>query len=263
MREEERPEVELDPMLMGTIIHGFLELPLKKFNRKTLDHHALEVLLNDKPKLERVFGEVLNRVRVSKYSRSFGYSSIQVQIAKDLARDYLKNLVEDEESFQIYGLEKDLRVSSEIETEKRGRVKVLLKGNLDRIDKLGEGYRIIDYKTGSPKSGELKASGIKDLLVDGGKSKILQLMMYKYLLIKQLDQEGSLPLEGFREETQIMSGIYYFGGKSSGVQYYAVADEPDDNQEFCVYWESILGLVLDQMLDKTIPFTDGVAFEKQ
>ncbi len=257
-------EAEIDPMTLGTIIHGFLENALKPFKERAVDHSALSAMLNNEKALEKAFDPVIKRYS-SAYSQTHGYSMIQLDIARELATEYLKELVQRNEKIVLYGLEKRLRATIQIKTKNHGKVEVLLKGMVDRIDRLESGYRILDYKSGSKRSGELSAKSMEDLLMDGGKPKIIQLLIYKYLFYKELKetkQEGGV-FDFNTDEPEVQAGIYFFGGASKPLETYRVEDLPEDKEGFMDYVEKLLGLVIDQMLDPEFPLYNGPAFLKE
>jgi len=61
---------------------------------------------------------------------------------------------------------------------------IYLKGSADRIDKLGNKIRIIDYKSSVKDSDKFKFTNFDDLFTDSQYNKMLQLFMYAWLVVK-------------------------------------------------------------------------------
>ena len=77
-------------------------------------------------------------------------------------------------------------------------------GNIDRIDMYGECLRIIDYKTGkSFASSDLNFSSWDEIIDNPKKDKVLQLLLYAYLFLKNkpefLDKNIMLGILSFRD----------------------------------------------------------------
>ena len=61
---------------------------------------------------------------------------------------------------------------------------VYLKGSADRIDKLGNKIRVIDYKSSVKADDKFKFTNFEDLFKDSKYNKMLQLFMYAWLVVK-------------------------------------------------------------------------------
>jgi ATP-dependent helicase/DNAse subunit B len=63
-----------------------------------------------------------------------------------------------------------------------------LKGRVDRVDEVGNILRIIDYKTGKLKKGEVTFFNWEELSESNKKAKAFQLLMYAYLYLNENPQ---------------------------------------------------------------------------
>ena len=61
---------------------------------------------------------------------------------------------------------------------------IYLKGSADRIDKLGNKIRIIDYKSSVKADDKFKFTNFEDLFKDSQYNKMLQLFMYAWFVVK-------------------------------------------------------------------------------
>ena len=87
-----------------------------------------------------------------------------------------------------------------------------IKGLVDRIDRVGDLYRIIDYKTGLVQSSDLVFDDFNDLIKNPKKNKSLQLLIYSYLYLKSnpntLKQRvvaGNFSFRNIKEEFIVVS----------------------------------------------------------
>ncbi|MCK5839550.1 MAG: PD-(D/E)XK nuclease family protein, partial [Bacteroidales bacterium] len=65
------------------------------------------------------------------------------------------------------------------------KIEVKIKGTTDRIDKQADVYRVIDYKTGSVKPGDLKIKEWESMESDPRSDKSFQVLTYAYLFLSQ------------------------------------------------------------------------------
>ncbi|MCU0394254.1 MAG: PD-(D/E)XK nuclease family protein, partial [Thermoflexibacter sp.] len=143
------------------------------------------------------------------------------------------------------------------------RVRVFLSGKTDRIDVVKDNLRIVDYKTGTYYEADLKADGKDVLLENPEKDKVVQLMLYKYLLIKEMQAnrfDGSFPnstsAKDALEKFPILSGYYFFRKMKKGFVGYELKDEPKTIHEFMPYTEDFVNAVVRDMLDESKPFRE-------
>ncbi len=117
-----------------------------------------------------------------------------------------------------------------------------ISGIADRIDKLGEQTRIIDYKTGHVDAKDLKVKSIKDIRAIPEKA--LQLMIYKFLYLK------SNPTI---EPNNVSASI--FGLKYHQIKFdLDVEDESVKGDFMTVMEDKVLKPLLLEMLDTKTPF---------
>lgn len=193
-RDDNTPNELIQSNVMGTIIHATLENLYKYFGNEEVDFDKFQYIYNQYYKdaynkalsdnnfpdgLPRTGFNYLNSKVVDKLLDNFiKYESSLLNDKKDSQNDR-NNLLKYYKSFKIIGLEQELSHTFDV-TVNNQKISVNLIGHADRIDKIGNVVRIIDYKTGSIKDTDViikkNASGL-DKLTD----KSLQLMIYKYL----------------------------------------------------------------------------------
>ena len=147
----------------------------------------------------------------------------------------------------IEALERQL--ISELEIEVNGvKKKVRLKGFVDRIDSVGDKFRIIDYKSGKVESKDTTGSNGKDLDELENLTKkaletkhVLQLLMYGYLFKQHY---GFVP-----SESSIISFININSGTISLNTGKLSLEEAVD------LFPEVIQQILSEIYDTDVPFT--------
>ncbi len=108
---------------------------------------------------------------------------IKVYVKKLLNSDSinLKTIEENKQHLTLKSLEKEFSTALEI-TDKK--VKVFIKGKIDRIDSSAGVVRIIDYKSSIKPSDKFVFTNFEDLFYDKQYNKQFQLITYAWLLYK-------------------------------------------------------------------------------
>ncbi|GAB3759786.1 PD-(D/E)XK nuclease family protein [Spirosoma pomorum] len=140
-------------------------------------------------------------------------------------------------------------------------VKVRVAGKIDRIERLGNKIRIVDYKTGKVDLKSIKdTEGLKEALRHNGKEdKMRQLWLYRYLALKNIREHGGLPRDKARKQIYpinnlpVEAGFYSFRDVSGGFKTNPVSFGADDEQ-YIVESEELLQELILRMLDTGTPF---------
>jgi hypothetical protein len=126
---------------------------------------------------------------------------------------------------------------------------IKLKGFVDRIDKVGEEWKIIDYKSGTVNPSTLKFSGWDELRNDPDLSKVLQLYTYALLFRNERNDKNSKISAGVISLRKLNEGFMQVPSISSGDQNEFFI-EADDLEAFT----NILKEILGEIYDFNIPF---------
>lgn len=113
---------------------------------------------------------------------------------------------------------------------------VNLKGHIDRIDIFNGVYRIIDYKTGSFQSPEIKCNDLSEL---DKKPKLLQLLLYAWLF-NQKNSNISAP---------VLSGIINLRALSFDFHPCYINKSSEINKDTMHKFESYLSSLIGQMFN--------------
>ncbi len=259
LAEIEDIEDTIDARVMGTVIHKVLQDYYQEYINQYVTSEHLQLMLKEVSKRTQDAFEDNDQF---KGSFNEGKNLLIAKVAELYITNFLKKelsvIKETHQTLFIRKLEENISTQLEInlnnETQKKLEVKI--KGTVDRIDQLGDDLRLIDYKTGNidPKT-DLKLTNPDDLLTNPKKAKILQLLIYKYLIEKNREQfNGSFG--------KIIPGIISLRKVAS---YMITLDENDiweNNDSGYQYFEEVLKDLLEQIFDASIPFTATTEIER-
>lgn len=186
IKETEDVEENAEANTQGTILHESLELLYKPFEGKVLLAEQLKENFN---KIETTVDTVFQNYFSQQESR-FGKNFLQRKVlyeyvAKLLNSDLslIKTSAKQNELLTIIDLEKKLKAFIIIPINGVD-TKVYFTGSADRIDRLGNKIRIIDYKSSIKSDDKFKFTGFEDLFNDSQYNKQFQLFMYAWLVVK-------------------------------------------------------------------------------
>jgi CRISPR/Cas system-associated exonuclease Cas4 (RecB family) len=165
LKEPMKVTKDIDPAMLGEILHDIMRKLYNEFINKILTSEILDMISRDKHLIERIINNSIKEKfssgadRVVEGSESIIRDVLMVYVCKILRTD--KSIV----PFKILYLETTYNFPVSILFE-GSRKEVLTGGKVDRIDLTGGVTRIVDYKTGSVAD---KISSIEDLFVSDRK----------------------------------------------------------------------------------------------
>lgn len=195
--EEEQLEEEVQANTFGTFIHNTLEKlygPFAQFDKEgnkksgitNITSLDIEKMLKDYPVI--LNEEFLKHFNGNKSAFTQGKNLLSYKMADKMTKQFLKSerdfLAKQTDLVFIESVERKFEIDLELEIQGVNR-KITLRGAADRIDRIGDKIRIIDYKSGKVESKDVKfGSRTKDFdaVVKSVKSTkhLLQLLMYAY-----------------------------------------------------------------------------------
>jgi hypothetical protein len=261
LKEEEEVQESMSAGSFGNLVHKTLEEidhQLAAIGRPVQKEDVRQILKTIPSRVHRLYAE-----SHPGGSLQSGLNYLLYKVASHVIHNLLEHQLEEGIfPLEILGLEKTLSASVTIEVQGTP-VKVQLYGRIDRIDKVGNTIRIIDYKTGKVEKGQLKASAadIETTLVSNPEAdKMRQLWLYKYILAKRMLHEKGLRLADRHlsaEEHQLISGIYSFRNIGEGLltDQLRFSEGAGENLEnFVAQSEIYLQKLISTILDPSLPF---------
>jgi len=198
----------------GTVIHDTLEALYLPFIGQMLTQEKLEKTIEQIP--------VIVKKHFSKHYLEASSLHGKNLIALQVILRYIENFVRSEIAFlkdhkvEIIALEKKME---HLITVPELPFPILLKGKIDRIDRVDGTTRIIDYKTGVVKAGDVRFTDWDDLTLEYKKNKAFQLLCYSLLYAQEA------------KATNFTAGIIPFKSLGSGILLLKEGKETMINEE--------------------------------
>ena len=229
--------------VVGLIFHESVEELYKPLVNKTITVQLLSHLL-------KKVNEVIKASFINNYESDFntGKNLIAFEVIKNAIKKLISNELEDVKkgnTIKLLALEEKINQSIDI---RELNYSVKLKGIIDRVDKRNETIRIIDYKTGLMKPGDLKMKNPSTLFDSSSQTKAMQLMCYASMYLK-----NNTSLKGLE------AGIISFRDLNSGLMKLTI-NNPSERASFIKnshideFEKSLKKLILE-MMNSEIPFT--------
>ena len=229
--------------VVGLIFHESVEELYKPLVNKTITVQLLSHLL-------KKVNEVIKASFINNYESDFntGKNLIAFEVIKNAIKKLISNELEDVKkgnTIKLLALEEKINQSIDI---RELNYTVKLKGIIDRVDKRNETIRIIDYKTGLMKPGDLKMKNPSTLFDSSSQTKAMQLMCYASMYLK-----NNTSLKGLE------AGIISFRDLNSGLMKLTI-NNPSERTSFIKtshideFEKSLKKLILE-MMNSEIPFT--------
>lgn len=260
--EPDEMEEEMMEHTFGSMVHHTLESLFKAYEKQMLSAEAIQAIAQDPEQIETLLDQAVAAVKggiVTEKGKNY--------LLKYIAGWLIARFLEKEKNiapFQLLAQETDLRAPLIVRLPNESTdLTILLKGTADRIDICNGKLRIVDYKTGTFNKTDLSAQSPEELLANPQKSKVVQLLIYKYLLIRYLQNDKGKKLPAAAPFAQdfgnVVSGFYFFRKLNEGFQPYTLKDEPATVAEFLEYVENFIQTIVAEMLNPQVPFAERSA----
>jgi hypothetical protein len=181
---EEKKEVteDIDPLLFGNLLHYSIYQLYEPYRDEEISKDLLEYLkMND-----AVIDEAIKKAFLREFFKDDD-ENIQIYgrniIIRDVLKKYIKQIIEIDQKitpFSVIELEKSFQCLLTI-----NNTAVQLGGKIDRLDRVGNHLRIIDYKTGNPDKSIKTIESVFEQEKYGRNSEAFQILFYTYLFDQQ------------------------------------------------------------------------------
>jgi CRISPR/Cas system-associated exonuclease Cas4 (RecB family) len=244
-------EETIDSQVLGLAIHETLEKLYRPNLNVVLTEEAIDSMLP-------LYQETLDNAFKKKFKGSdvaYGKNLLLVRVASILVKKFLEK---EKEVIRTLRTEGSDAIVSYLEKPLAGNIEigfgdeildVKLKGFVDRIDKIGEEWKIIDYKSGGISPSALKFEDWSELKEDSDLAKIVQLYTYAYLFRNGRSERSVKIRAGIISLKKLNEGFMQVPSISPGEKNETLIGE-EDLMEF----EKILKEILEEVYDFSIPF---------
>ncbi len=238
---------EIQVNVIGSIVHKVLENFYHKFNNGTITSRLFELVYDRH--FEQCYQDALEANGFHSGLPQTGFN----HLSKTVIDNMLANFFREERKFIKEGETGEIRYKlSMIDMEKEmshtfnvdGK-DIKLKGFADRIDKVNNTIRIIDYKTGKVEDHNVKVKADQtDITLMAEKS--IQLLVYKYLYLMENPELNPDDIE---------PGIIGFLKLSNGIFSLNTSENQDFNNDFRTNCENYFIRFFKEVLSREIPFS--------
>ncbi len=260
--EDNSVEEDTGVNVIGTIIHDTLEFLFADYLPKEGKMQIIDKELFDKvikPQWEQKLTQSITK-NLPNGLPDVGFNYLNRVTIEQQLKNYLNYTSKQLEHSDLIILETEGELKATL-SEPFGTC--LFKGRTDRIDQSNGLVRVIDYKTGHVDSSDLKVPirhhSESDLdYLKQIPDKALQLLLYKYLYIKENPKLSPEQVTGAIHGLKYAHDIEFGLSKASPKKDDADADNNflEDNT-FINDMEAMLEAVVSEMLDPRIPFTQA------
>ena len=254
IKEKEEMAEELDHRLLGTIFHQSTQSLYQTFHDGEITAEGIDALMKNDSLIEQHIQaayEKLYDTTVSKMLES-GANDLVLSVVKK----YVKKVFEFDKTlcpFHIISMERKYRMPVTISAFDQPTM-IYVEGDIDRVDRVAQGTRVIDYKTGADKT------DLKDLpsIFDSNNKQrnkaafqtLLYCMMYEY------ENPGTDP---------ILPGIYSTKLLFTPNYSYLLKCNKEPIHRFKPYepeFQDLLVQLLEKLFSPEVPFTQTELPEK-
>lgn len=219
LRKDKEAEDEMGADVFGTWVHKVLEIVddeiLSQQHGWYDQANVQERITNLDDYLDKAM--LLIQAREGVYELEKGFNFVLKEVAKTILEQYyLSEPSWSTDRIQLVAIERKFETRVTV-TCQQEEIDVRLTGRVDRLDRKGNTYRIIDYKTGKVEKKDLKLTdlGLMDTLTsENFKSKLFQLWFYKFLFTAEMNLPSSDNKELFagiaQDGIEIQPGIISF-----------------------------------------------------
>jgi ATP-dependent helicase/nuclease subunit B len=239
IEEPEEPDESIDAAGLGSAFHETLEKLFRPYVGKALQKEIYSGMLDELPKLiPGIFKKHLINGDLN-YGKNYLWLTVcESLIARYLHREKEKsgNVYPQGSVYHLYSVEQWMT------TDLNG---YKLSGKTDRIDHIGNNFRILDYKSGKITDDDLKLFDFAKLDKGADTEKAFQLLFYAFLFSSQL----KYPPLG------IEAGIVSLQRPDKGFLTLVLPKGTDILNEGMKTIKEVLLHLLDEIFDPSVPFS--------
>lgn len=247
LEESEKVEETIEASTLGTVIHDVLQKLYAPLKPSVIHEADIKSMISKVKSLITIsFNENYQGGDVN-----FGKNLLIVKVANIFLQKFLKGEIKflkelENDGNDLFIEEVEQNYQTNLILNKGNQpFEIRLKGIFDRVDKLGNTIRIIDYKTGKVNQWDLKFNDWEDLLKDPKLDKCFQLLFYSYIFSKSNTVNVS----------NIVPGILSFRNLKQGLINMGLPQKEDFSADTLDHFESILKKILLEMINPEIAFS--------
>ncbi|QRX64382.1 PD-(D/E)XK nuclease family protein [Dysgonomonadaceae bacterium zrk40] len=191
LSEEDTIEESVEADVFGSIFHRLMETLYNRYMGKVVTPDVLNSLTKDEALLNNILENAFARYYFRDEANPRPLEG-QHYLIGEILKSYVKQTLKFDKQFtpftyiaSEYRFKSSYRVSDQLE--------VSFKGSIDRVDRVGESLRIIDYKTGKGETGFKEMARLFDASKANRPYQILQALIYALFYLQENPGERISP----------------------------------------------------------------------
>lgn len=176
LSEEDDVQESIEADVFGSIFHRVMEIIYNRYRGETITPDVLNEISKNEKLLTESLEKAFARYYFKEEEKTYPLEG-QLYLVGEILRSYVKQTLKVDRQFTPFEY-----VSAEYRFVKPYQVnndlRVNFKGSIDRVDQVGGGYRVIDYKTGTGLTDFKEISQLFDASKNNRPHQILQLFVY-------------------------------------------------------------------------------------
>ena len=242
LKEVTEVEETIEANSLGTFVHDALEIFYKPFEKKVLQVKDVEGFI------PKVTGTLYTQFKTefSDNEINNGKNLLIFNVAKKFVNNFLKQEIKflkeletKGKSLTILEIEETLEADFEI-----NGINFKLTGKADRIDRIGDTIRIVDYKTGVVEKKNVTVSDLSEITTEVKLSKAFQLLTYALMYQRKYPEN----------KFEIVSGNISFRKLSAWLMPVTVDKQKELSEEILSNFEDQLKLLIGRIFDSEMHF---------
>ena len=182
--ESDAVEETMEAATIGSVVHSALEMLYTPYVGKVLNTENLQEMKGRlEESLRKSFQSEYIGGNISSGKNLLLYHLVKRYIENQLnaEKQHIQEASEKNQFITVLALESKLKATLRVSLPDGTMPDVLIKGLADRIDRVGNVVRVIDYKTGRIGSGELSFREWDEPFINSDKAKNFQLLCYAWM----------------------------------------------------------------------------------
>lgn len=242
LSEEDEVQESVEADVFGSIFHHVMEIIYSRFRGKTITPDVLKEIRKGEEFLTEAIRKAFARYYFKDESKEYELEGEHYLIG-EILKSYVKQTLKVDQQFTPfeyvgaeYRFNRSYRVNDALE--------VNFKGSIDRIDRVNELFRIIDYKTGTGATEFKEMAQLFDASKNNRPHQILQLFVYG--LFYHLENPGA----------RVSPAVYYLRSVYKDFDPTIRYDKHpiEDMSVYLPEFEEHFDALLEEIFDPSVPF---------
>ncbi len=241
--EEEEVQESIEFNVFGTIFHRLMEVIYKRYVNQTVTPDVLTTIIKNDEYLTDILEKTFARFYFKDENNPRSLEG-QYFLIGEILKSYVKQTLETDKQITPFTyLKSEYRFKPQYKVNEN--LTVNFKGSIDRIDKVGDTLRIIDYKSGKGETSFKDIAQLFDSSKDNRPHQILQVLIYGHFYLLE------------NPDTKVSPAVYYLRSifKDFNPAICFQKHPIDDLSIYISEFKEMFDELIEEIFDPEIPFS--------